>query len=47
MLDMKKYTSLARQIAAEGIVLLQNEKNVLYQLSLCLHSIHQSPPWLI
>ncbi len=29
MLDMKKYTSLARQIAAEGIVLLRNEQNVL------------------
>ncbi len=29
MLDMKKYTSLARQMAAEGIVLLKNEDNVL------------------
>ena len=29
MLDMKKYKSLARQMAAEGIVLLRNEENVL------------------
>lgn len=29
MLDMKKYASLARQMAAEGIVLLRNEQNVL------------------
>ena len=29
MLDMKKYTNLARQMAAEGIVLLKNEDNVL------------------